>query len=91
MALRALAGGEGRVCEMKRLYCAASSRGLGVGGALVEAVLGVAVELGYEEIRLDTLPSMGGARRLYARWGFVPIEAYHETPLEGTIFLSKVL
>jgi ribosomal protein S18 acetylase RimI-like enzyme len=82
---------ENKVCEMKRLYCTPSSRGLGVGRALVENVIKEAEKLGYGEMRLDTLPSMEGARKLYKEYGFVEIEAYYETPLEGTFFLGKKL
>ena len=80
-----------RVYEMKRLYCVPTSRGLGVGRLLVEEVIREAERLGYEEMRLDTLPQMEGARKLYREWGFVECERYYETPLEGTIFLSKRL
>lgn len=84
--------GSGRkICEMKRLYCTLASRGLGIGQSLAEKIIEVARKLGYEEMRLDTLPSMAGARKLYKRLGFVEIEAYYKTPLEGTIFLSKKL
>ena len=41
--------------------------------------------------RLDTLPSMVGARRLYETRAFVGIEPYYKTPIEGTIFLAKKL
>jgi ribosomal protein S18 acetylase RimI-like enzyme len=83
--------GENAICEIKRLYCTPSSRGLGVGRALVEEVIREAERLGYEEMRLDTLPSMEGARKLYGRYGFEEIGAYYETPLEGTFFLRKKL
>jgi len=82
-------GGE-KVCEMKRLYCTPASRGLGVGKALVERVMAAAKEMGYAEVKLDTLPSMLGARKLYERWGFEEVGAYYETPVEGTIFLRRV-
>ena len=51
---------EKKICEMKRLYCNSSSRGLGVGRALIEEVTQEAEKLGYGEMRLDTLPSMEG-------------------------------
>lgn len=80
-----------KVCEMKRLYCAPGSRGLGVGRALVNAVVAEAGRLGYAEMRLDTLREMGAARRLYGELGFVEMEPYYQTPIEGTVFLVKRL
>ena len=77
---------------MKRLYCIPESRGLGVGKALVEEVVREAERLGYEEMRLDTLKNMRGARRLYEGLGFVVCERYYDTPLEGmTIFMKRIL
>ncbi|KAK5255997.1 hypothetical protein LTR16_004250 [Cryomyces antarcticus] len=66
-------------------------RGLGIGKALVKAVVEVAGSLGYREIRLDTLPSMVEAISLYTNAGFAPITPYYDTPLAGTIFLSRAL
>jgi len=62
-----------------------------VGKALIGEILDWAAVLGYEELRLDTLPSMEGARALYKKAGFVEIEGYYDTPLVGTIFLAKGL
>ncbi len=78
-------------CEMKRLYVAPRGRGLGLGRALVEAVIAEAVRIGYRHMRLDTLPGMGGAIALYREAGFLPIAPYYETPLDGTIFLERCL
>jgi ribosomal protein S18 acetylase RimI-like enzyme len=61
---------------------------MGLGKALVTAIVQRAKELGYGEIRLDTLPFMQGAIHLYKRIGFVEIDRYYETPLEDTIFLA---
>ena len=73
---------------MKRLYLSPASRGLGIGKKLVEEVVKEAKRLGYQEMRLDTLPSMVGARALYKIVGFVECERYYDTPIEGTMFLS---
>lgn len=78
-------------CEMKRLYVSPRGRGLGLGRALVEAVIGEAVRIGYREMRLDTLPFMAEAVALYRKIGFVPIEPYYDTPVAGTIFLGRSL
>ncbi|KAL3486812.1 acyl-CoA N-acyltransferase [Aspergillus germanicus] len=75
-------------CEMKRLYVSPKARGMGLGKALVTAIVQRAKELGYGEIRLDTLPFMLGAIQLYKRIGFVEIDRYYDTPLEDTIFLA---
>ncbi|KAK1139394.1 hypothetical protein N8T08_000846 [Aspergillus melleus] len=78
-------------CEMKRLYVSPHARGTGLGTALTDAVVQKAKELGYAEMRLDTLPHMAGAIQLYRRLGFVDIPPYYETPLEETVFLGLEL
>ncbi|KAI9044010.1 GNAT family N-acetyltransferase [Aspergillus affinis] len=81
-------GSQRACCEMKRLYVSPEARGMGLGTALTDAIVQKAKELGYTEMRLDTLPFMAGAIQLYRRLGFVDIPPYYETPLEGTVFLS---
>lgn len=75
-------------CEMKRLYVKPEIRGLRLGDRLVEAALTEAKALGYSAIRLDTLPDMLAAQRLYKRHGFVEIKPYYDTPLKRTIFMG---
>lgn len=75
-------------CEMKRLYLVQHARGLRLGDQLVEAILVQARALGYRGIRLDTLPQMTAAQRLYRRHGFVEIEPYYDTPIQGTMFMG---
>ncbi|CAL5869164.1 uncharacterized protein PFLUO_LOCUS3392 [Penicillium psychrofluorescens] len=75
-------------CEMKRLYVLQEARGTRLGERLVEAVLDRAKALGYRGIRLDTLPEMTAAQRLYRKYGFVEISAYYDTPIKGTIFMG---
>lgn len=78
-------------CEMKRLYVSPDARGMGLGRALVEAVLDAAVRLGFHELRLDTLPDMSDAQALYARMGFVRIAPYYDTPIADTVFMARAL
>lgn len=80
-----------RCCEMKRLFVLPHGRGLGLGRALIGAIITEAERIGYREIRLDTLPRMAEANVLYARAGFTPTEPYYETPIADTIFLAKRL
>lgn len=84
-ALRPL---EGATCEMKRLYVAPAARGLGLGRALMEALLTAARDAGYRTICLDTLPSLQTALALYRRAGFREIAPYYDTPIAGTNFLA---
>ena len=74
--------------EMKRLYVHPSARGHGLARALILRLLDEARALGYQEIRLDTLPMMGDAQGLYVALGFRDIEPYYETPIAGTRFMA---
>ena len=78
-------------CEMKRLYVAPRGRGLGLGAALMNAIVDVATRIGYREMRLDTLSTMDAAIALYRKGGFVEIPAYYDTPIQNTVFMARDL
>jgi GNAT superfamily N-acetyltransferase len=82
---------DAHTCEMKRLFVRESARGGGVSRALVTALMAHAAAAGYAEMRLDTLPMMGSAQRLYESLGFRDIPPYYDTPIAGTRFMACAL
>jgi ribosomal protein S18 acetylase RimI-like enzyme len=82
---------ENGICEMKRLYVKDKYKGLGIGKTLIEALLKEAKKKGYKKMRLDTLKKMDIAQKLYKEYGFYEINQYVENPIEGAVFLEKVL
>jgi ribosomal protein S18 acetylase RimI-like enzyme len=88
IALKRLASG---IAEIKRLYVRPQARGQGVAKALVGALLKEAAELGYREVKLDTLPQMETAIALYKSFGFADIAPYGSHPYPGLVTLGKKL
>jgi ribosomal protein S18 acetylase RimI-like enzyme len=82
---------EAQTCEMKRLYVAPAFRKLGVGDALVQALLQEAQLLGYTNMKLDTLERLQAAIQLYQKFGFETVTAYYDNPLPSVVYMQKKL
>ena len=88
VALRKL---DDRACEMKRLFVRPEARGKGLGRRLAREIIGVARELGYSVVRLDTLEKLTEAMRLYESLGFRKTEPYYANPLPGVVYWELAL
>lgn len=90
-----LAGGDGQICELRKMYFLPELRGLGLGQKLMNRCLDRARALGYSHCYLETLAGMKQARALYAKNGFEPLagplgdtghfgcDAWYLKPLKG--------
>ena len=89
IALRKL---DNEICEMKRLFVREEFRGLNLGRKLIERLIKEAKEIGYEKMRLDTLPEkMPRAVKLYESYGFRQIAPYYDNPYGETLFMELLL
>ena len=77
------------VCEMKRLYVRPQFRGKLIGHALATRIIAEASVLGFQRMRLDTVPGrMDSAIQMYRSLGFREIDSYYATPGAGTLFME---
>jgi|SRR5579864_6989525 len=80
------------ICEMKRLYVRPQFRGKGLGKILAEQVITEARQIGYKQLRLDTVePMMRTAVAMYRILGFREITPYRANPIEGALYMELQL
>lgn len=85
-ALREL---EPQVGEIKRIYVRSDFRGKAFGHPFVRTLIDRARELGYETLRVDTLPSMAAAIEFYQELGFRPIPSFWPHPVAHALFFER--
>jgi DNA-binding MarR family transcriptional regulator/ribosomal protein S18 acetylase RimI-like enzyme len=76
--------------EIKRMWVHPEWRGAGLGSRLLRHLEAVAVELGYETVRLDTNGTLTDAIALYERAGYRRIARYNNNPY-AQVWLEKSL
>ena len=79
------------IAEMKRMYVLPEHQGKGIGKTLTKHLIGSARKLGYNAIRLDSLPWMETAISMYRKFGFIEIPAYRYNPDKDTVYLELKL
>ena len=73
-------------CELKRLYVKSEFRGNKIGELLTKQIINDAKEIGYKNIKLDTLPFLQSAIHLYEKLGFYKTEPYNNSPMKNSIY-----
>jgi len=76
---------------LKRLYVHPHYRGRGIARRLAVRAISDARKIGYKRMRLDTLPSMCPARKLYRTLGFKPAPPYTRNPVAGALFFELAI
>jgi putative acetyltransferase len=90
-ALRELDPGHG---ELKSMHTVEAARRAGVGRAMVEHIVAVADERGYERVSLETgtMEAFAPARALYIAIGFTPCEPFGDyTANEHSVCMTLAL
>ena len=64
-------------CELRKMYLAKSTRGLGLGKKMLQQLLFDARKLGYKQVTLETASVLENAIALYKGAGFIPFRPDH--------------
>lgn len=91
VAIGALKQLDDRHAELKTMHTATHVRGQGIGRAMLDHLLAVARQRGFERVSLETgvMEAFAPARSLYSSAGFTPCEPfgdYHRSP--NTVYMT---
>jgi len=75
-----LTGGDGSVCELRKMYILPEGRGQGGGRLIMDACLEGALAAGYTQMYLETIAGMTDAAAIYQKYGF----GYLDGPMGNT-------
>jgi putative acetyltransferase len=67
-------------CELVKMYLSPAARGKGIGKMLIDKALAFAVEAGYQNVYIETMPELRKAMSVYEQFGF----KYLDGPLGDT-------
>lgn len=82
---------DNETAELKRMFVQVEYQGYKIGAKLLDLAIDIAKSMNYKKIRLDTLASMTQAQRLYRSFNFYEIPPYRFNPIDGTVFMEKIL
>jgi len=77
--------------ELKRLYVKEQYRKCGIGSILVDKIITDAREIGYSYLKLDTLPFLNSAIKIYESKGFERIAKFNDSPMDSGIYMQLKL
>jgi GNAT superfamily N-acetyltransferase len=86
-ALKVKSGGIG---EVKRMWVAPETRGLGLGRRLLKAVEAQASGFGLAELRLETNRTLREAQALYRSAGYAEVEAFNDEAYAHHWFVKRL-
>lgn len=78
------------VAEIKRMWVAPASRGVGLAPRLLSELESRAASIGHQTVRLDTNATLTTAIAMYERAGYRAIERYNDNPFAQCWFEKRL-
>ncbi|MDP9310968.1 MAG: GNAT family N-acetyltransferase [Chloroflexota bacterium] len=78
------------ICKLRKMYLIPPLRGIGVGRLMLEHAIGVARDLGFKTMTLETVSVLQDAIRLYRRAGFKLVTQGAMSPRCDQVYLLSL-